>query len=369
MAWQQWAPYVPVAERRRRAMRKMESLRKKGADIQPVRIEGRKIAKTFWGEAWCNHLESFSDYENRLPRGRTYVRNGSVCHLALSKGKIDAKVSGSDIYNIQIRIKTLAGKKWNAVKRQCGGQIGSLIELLRGSLSDNVMEVVTDRKDGLFPLPGEISLDCDCPDWAVMCKHVAAVLYGVGARLDEKPELLFKLRGVDHEELIDADAQAAVAATTTKGKSKRLDTADLSDVFGIDIAASSGGSPLPKAPKKKRKKKTTTKRKKSGTKGTTKKASKRKATKKVVKKKSCKRKSTKKAANKKVAAKGVTKKGTTKRAVKKGSKKKSAKKATRKIAKKKTIGKSTTKKKTVAKKATKNTAKKRRSAKTVAKKC
>ena len=155
MAWQQWAPYVPVAERRRRAMRKMEALRKKGADIQPIQIEGRKIAKTFWGEAWCNHLESFSDYENRLPRGRTYVRNGSVCHLAIAKGKIEAKVSGSSLYNLRIRIKTLPGKKWKAVKRKCSGQIGSLIELLQGNLSDSTMEVVTDRKNGLFPLADE----------------------------------------------------------------------------------------------------------------------------------------------------------------------------------------------------------------------
>ena len=323
MAWQQWAPYVSVAQRRRRAMRKMQSLRKKGVDIQPVQIEGRKIAKTFWGEAWCNHLESFSDYENRLPRGRTYVRNGSVCHLSIAKGKIEAKVSGSEIYSLHIRIKTLPGKKWNAVKRQCSGQVGSLIELLGGSLSDNVMEVVTDRKNGLFPLPGEISLDCNCPDWAVMCKHVAAVLYGVGARLDEKPELLFKLRGVDHEELIDADAEAAVSAATSKGKSKRIDTDDLSDVFGIDIAVSDGDSPLSEAPKKKVKKRTTAKRtkKKGAAKGTTKKASKRKAT--------------KKAAKKKVTAKGATKKGTAKRAVRKASKKKPAKKVTRKTVKKK----------------------------------
>jgi uncharacterized Zn finger protein len=332
MYWQQWAPYVPVATRRYRAMKKMQSLRKKGANIQPVEIEGRKIAKTFWGEAWCNHLESFSDYENRLPRGRTYVRNGSVCHLSISKGKIEAKVSGSEIYNIRIRIKTLPGKKWNTVKRRCGGQIGSLIELLQGSLSDNVMEVVTDRKNGLFPLPGEIDLDCDCPDWAVMCKHVAAALYGVGARLDEKPELLFKLRGVDHEELIDADAQAAVSAATTKGKSKRLDAAKLSDVFGIDIAASGANSPSPKALKKKVKKKTTIKRikKKVAAKVTVKKTSKRKATKKVVKK-----------------------------TVKKKPAKKTAKKATRKTAKKKTVGKGTvTKKKTVAKKPAKKLAKK-----------
>lgn len=339
----------------------MESLRKKGVDIQPVRIEGRKIAKTFWGEAWCNHLESFSDYENRLPRGRTYVRNGSVCHLAIAKGKIEAKVSGSEIYSLRIQIKTLPVKKWNAVKRQCSGRIGSLLELLQGRLSDNVMEVVTDRKNGLFPLPDEISFDCNCPDWAVMCKHVAAVLYGVGARLDEKPELLFKLRGVDHEELIDADAEAAVSAATSKGKSKRLDTDDLSDVFGIDIAVGDGDSPLSKAPKKKVKKRTATKRtkKKGAAKATTKKASKRRAT--------------KKAAKKKVAAKGAARKGTAKKAAPKASKKKPAKKAARKTVKKKTVGKgAATKKKTAAKKtakkAARKTAKKGRSAKTVAKK-
>jgi uncharacterized Zn finger protein len=239
MAWyyNDWKPYVPVAVRRQRAVKKMEALRKKGVDVQPVRIDGRKIAKTFWGEAWCDHLESFSDYANRLPRGRTYVRNGSVCHLAIDKGQIEAKVSGSELYTVQIAIKTLPAKKWSEVKRRCTGQIGSLIELLQGNLSDQVMQVVTDREEGLFPQPGEISLKCSCPDWATMCKHVAAVLYGVGARLDHKPELLFKLRGVDHEQLIAADAEAAVSAATASGKSKRLGTGDLSDVFGIDLAA------------------------------------------------------------------------------------------------------------------------------------
>ena len=243
-----WAPYVPVAERRRRAMKKMDALRKKGVDIQPVEIDGRKIAKSFWGEAWCEHLESFSDFENRLPRGRTYVRNGSVCHLAIAKGEIEAKVSGSELYNVKVSIKTLPGKKWKAIKGRCSGQIGSLLELLQGRLSDHVMEVVTDRKEGLFPLPGEMSFQCSCPDWAVMCKHVAAVLYGVGARLDAKPELLFLLRGVNHEELIEADAEKAVAAATSRGKSKRLAADEIGEVFGIEIdadntAASSSNTP------------------------------------------------------------------------------------------------------------------------------
>lgn len=238
-----WAPYVSVAERRRRAMKKMAALRKKGVDIQPVEIEGRKIAKTFWGEAWCEHLESFSDFENRLPRGRTYVRNGSVCHLAISKGSIEAKVSGSELYTIKINIKTLPGKKWNVLKAKCSGQIGSLLELLQGRLSDHVMAVVTNRQEGLFPLPKEISLKCSCPDWAVMCKHVAAVLYGVGARLDTRPELLFTLRGVNHEELIQADAEKAVTAATARGKSKRLATAEIGEVFGIELESGDGHAP------------------------------------------------------------------------------------------------------------------------------
>jgi uncharacterized Zn finger protein len=234
MGWYGWKPYVSVAERRAKALKKMEKLKKKGLDIKPVCIEGKKIARTFWGEAWCNHLESFSDYENRLPRGRTYVRNGSVCHLAISPGKISAMVSGSEIYEVDITIKPLAKGKWAEVKKGCAGQIGSILELLSGRLSKNVMTVVTHRDKGLFPLPGEIDLSCSCPDWAVMCKHVAAVLYGVGARLDKSPELLFLLRGVDHEELISADLEVAISGA--KAGRRRIAEDALSDVFGIEMA-------------------------------------------------------------------------------------------------------------------------------------
>ena len=231
-----WRPYVPVAARRARALMKMENLRKKGLDIKPVEIEGRKIARTFWGEAWCDHLESFSDYENRLPRGRTYVRNGSVCHLDIAKGDVKAMVSGSELYAVKIAIKTLPRKKWKDVKNRCAGQIGSLLELLQGRLSKNVMSVVTDCNKGLFPMPGEISLKCSCPDWAVMCKHVAAVLYGVGTRLDEEPELLFVLRGVDHEELISAEVSVAATTSGTKGSRRRIADDTLADVFGIEMS-------------------------------------------------------------------------------------------------------------------------------------
>jgi uncharacterized Zn finger protein len=231
---------VSVAERRAKALKQMEKLRKKGVDIQPVKIEGRQIARTFWGRAWCDHLEKFSDYENRLPRGRTYVRNGSVCHLDVMKGQIAAKVSGSAIYDVKIGIKPLPKQKWRRVKQASAGQIGSLLELLQGKLADHVMAVVTDRDRGLFPRPAEISLDCSCPDWATMCKHVAAVLYGIGARLDEKPELLFLLRGVDHSELVSEETAKAVVTKARKTSRRTLDESKLSEVFGIDLAPVAG---------------------------------------------------------------------------------------------------------------------------------
>ena len=243
-----WRRYVPVHERRAKAAKQLEKMRGKGVEVQPVAIKGRTIASTFWGKAWCEHLEKFSDFENRLPRGRTYVRNGSVCHLAIRKGEIEAKVIGSSLYTVKIGIKTLPNAKWARIREQCAGRIGSMLELLQGKLSGEVMAVVTNRDEGLFPLPGEIQLKCSCPDWADMCKHVAAVLYGVGARLDSSPELLFLLRGVDHTALAGAEAaDAVVSKTRVKGR-RVLDARDLSAVFGIDVTGSEAPQEPPAAP-------------------------------------------------------------------------------------------------------------------------
>ncbi len=230
-----WPPYIPVAMKRRKAERELQHQAKNGQKFQPIAIEGRKIAKTFWGKAWCENLESYSDFENRLPRGRTYVRNGCVCHLEIAGGIIEAKVMGSELYTVTIGIKPLPGKTWEDMKRRCTGKIGSLLDLLGGKLDAGVMEIVTDRKDGLFPKPAEITMDCSCPDWATMCKHVAAVLYGVGARLDERPELLFTLRGVNQEELISASLEGAVANVVKGGSRRRIASEEISEVFGIEM--------------------------------------------------------------------------------------------------------------------------------------
>ena len=234
-----FAPYVPVAQRRLNGMKQVDKLRKKGVVIEPLEeLKHRsKIATSFWGGAWCRHLESFSDYENRLPRGRTYVRNGSVLHLAIEPGEVKALVQGSSLYEETVTIKPLPKSKWQAIQQRCQGRIGSLIELLQGKISDEIMAIVTDPRDGLFPAPSEIKLNCSCPDWATMCKHVAAVLYGVGARLDNRPELLFKLRGVDHNDLISAVDPGSVLGTSNKPSTRRrtLDASALGDVFGIDL--------------------------------------------------------------------------------------------------------------------------------------
>jgi uncharacterized Zn finger protein len=238
-----WHPYVRVAARRQQAAHRLAKLKTKGHQLSPVVIEGRKIATTFWGKAWCDNLERYSDYSNRLPRGRTYVRNGSVINLQVTAGTVTALVSGSDIYDVQIDVAVVPKARWRAVCRDCTGAIDSVVELLHGRLSTSVMTRLCQPKDGLFPAPKEISFRCSCPDWAGMCKHVAAVLYGVGARLDERPELLFLLRRVDQQDLI-AKADAGLRpGGKGPAAAKVLEMNDLSQVFGIEIVQS-GAAPV-----------------------------------------------------------------------------------------------------------------------------
>ncbi len=231
-----WAPYVPVAERRRKAEREMEKLRKKGATVSPVRIEGRQIARSFWGKAWCDNLESYRDYENRLPRGRTYVRNGSVVDLQIAPREVTATVSGSELYKVKVSIGEAAKARWKTLCADCSGGIDSLVELLQGRFSKGVMERICRQDTGLFPKPSEIRFTCSCPDYASMCKHIAAVLYGVGTRLDETPELLFRLRAVDETELL-SDLETALPDTLTeRDGAKTLVGDDLAALFGLDMA-------------------------------------------------------------------------------------------------------------------------------------
>ena len=233
-----WSPYVPVARRRALAAREMQGFAKEGLRPAPVTIKGRDIARTFWGKAWCENLEDYVDYLNRLPRGRTYVRNGSVVHLALAPGRVDALVSGSRLYRTAIAVNPLDDARWKDLSARCAGAIDSVVELLQGRFAKGVMEFLCDPDEGIFPAPHEIRFSCTCPDWADMCKHVAAALYGVGARLDEAPELLFTLRQVDAKDLIaEAGRNLALPAKGPEA-SKVLGDDDLSELFGIEIGPS-----------------------------------------------------------------------------------------------------------------------------------
>ena len=234
MSWYYgFRPYVSVAQRRAKAAKEVAKRVKNGQNVSPVQIEGKTIASTFWGQAWCTNLESYSDFANRLPRGRTYVRNGSVVDLQIEKGQIKALVSGSELYKVKIEIAALPKKNWQTLKAQSAGKISTLVELLQGKLSKAIMELVTDRDRGLFPKPAEITMRCSCPDYAGMCKHVAAVMYGVGNRLDSSPELLFLLRAVDHLELIEQAIPAAPVGAKSGAPTIAAD--NLAAIFDIEI--------------------------------------------------------------------------------------------------------------------------------------
>jgi len=223
-----------VAARRKQADREVAALQKKGRDVSPVVLEGSTIAKTFWGKAWCKNLERYSDYANRMPRGRSYVRNRCVVDLRLAEGEATALVRGSDLYTVHVTVSRVEEARWQAIVKECAGAVGSVIELLQGKLSRAVMEVITREGTGLFPAPKQIHFRCSCPDSASLCKHVAATLYGVGARLDSAPELLFRLCGVDAEELVSRAAAGAITGTKAVAKEKVL-SGDLASMFGIDL--------------------------------------------------------------------------------------------------------------------------------------
>jgi uncharacterized Zn finger protein len=239
MSWEEygWRPYVPVEQRRRQARAYAASRAKKEKrELCPVQASGKKIARSFWGQAWCDNLNRYSDFENRLPRGRTYLRNGSIVDLQISAGEIRAIVGGSEVYEVNIRIRTLEKRTWTCVKRDCASGIASLIDLLQGRFDEGVMRRLTQPDKGLFPRPKEIDISCTCPDWAVLCKHAAAVLYGIGARLDNDPELLFTLRAVDHLELIEqAGTSENLHRSLSAAGGHRIEQSELGAVFGIDI--------------------------------------------------------------------------------------------------------------------------------------
>jgi uncharacterized Zn finger protein len=234
--WDYYPPYVSVGEKKARGALALARLLKKARrTAEPVVApHRRRFAATFWGQAWAENLERYADLANRLSRGRAYLRNGSVLDLVIRPGQVEAYVAGTELYRVTIGLAPLAKARWRRIVTRCTGRIGSLVGLLRGELSDDVLAVLTDARDGLFPEPRELALDCSCPDGARVCKHVAAVLYGVSVRLDTRPELFFDLRQVDQAELIGS-ATAGAAGRPQPAAGKRIAAERLSAVFGIEL--------------------------------------------------------------------------------------------------------------------------------------
>jgi uncharacterized Zn finger protein len=230
-----WWSYEDVQEQKERLQREIAKRKRRGENFEPLAAPAgqKKLCTTFWGQAWCRNLESYQQYESRLSRGRSYLRQGNVYNLEIGAGKLDAVVAGSELYETSIYIQPLPKQQWKQIVEQGSGQVGSMLDLLSGKLGDGLMRLLTDPKDGLFPKPKEIRFDCSCPDHADMCKHVSAVLYGVGVLLDSKPEMLFTLRGVDQAELLSNASSAAI--TDLSFNSGDLAGADLSAIFGIDL--------------------------------------------------------------------------------------------------------------------------------------
>jgi len=240
MSYWSYPRYVSVAEKRAKALKKLKQLKKKNPHINPIAIEGTAIARTWWGKAWNKNLESYADYSNRIGRGRSYVRHGAVLDLQVHSGKVDSLVqgSGSRPYSVAIRIKAMDKKTWAGIKSASEGKLDSLQELLAGKFPKALGEVFTIQGKGLFPSPKEIDFDCSCPDWASMCKHVAATLYGIGVRLDQDPELFFKLRQVKMKDLVSEAVEGKTRELLKKARKKTarvIADSDLADVFGIDM--------------------------------------------------------------------------------------------------------------------------------------
>ena len=243
--------YNEARERKDKLQREIAKRQKKGEHFEVLAAPAgsKKLSSTFWGQAWCRHLESYQQYESRLPRGRSYLRQGKVYNLEITPGNLSAIVAGSELYRTRIHIQPLPSKQWQAIVKSSAGQVGSMLDLLAGKLGDGLMQVLTDPDHGLFPKPKEIRFDCSCPDYVDMCKHVSAVLYGVGVLLDTKPELLFTLRGVDQAELLSSASSTTMADL---GNGSELAGADLSALFGIDIAMEAASTAEPEPAAKKR---------------------------------------------------------------------------------------------------------------------
>ena len=227
-----------VQELREKVRNSTETASKKGISYEPIKaVSRRNICTSWWGQAWCSNLEKYADFGSRLERGRRYVKAGTVIDLKIKKGKIEARVQGTrrTPYKVEIKISPLSNEKCDEIIEKCGRRIENMESLIAGEFPEDLQELFT-GKDGLFPSPKEISFNCSCPDWAIMCKHVAAAMYGIGIRLDENPFYFFELRGIDVDRFINVALESKVESmlkNAEKITDRVITDADLTELFGV----------------------------------------------------------------------------------------------------------------------------------------
>jgi uncharacterized Zn finger protein len=163
------------------------------------------FGESWWAKRWIQVLESF-DIGARLGRGRSYARNGQVLSIAIEKGRVAAKVQGSrpKPYDIAIEVKTLADPEWSKVIDALGRQALFAAKLLAGEMPQEIEPVFAEVGLTLFPAKlQDLKTGCSCPDWSNPCKHIAAAYYLLGEEFDRDPFLIFALRGMTREALME----------------------------------------------------------------------------------------------------------------------------------------------------------------------
>lgn len=173
-----------------------------------IRVRSRRgtFGATWWGKRWIQVLEGFG-WSARLQRGRSYARKGQVRDFRLASGKVLATVQGSRPrpYRVSISLSPLPEPAWRKVVERLGSRAAFTAQLLDGEMPTDIEEVFREAGLPLFPDSDRgFRAECNCPDWANPCKHIAAVHYVLSEAFDRDPFLLFSLRGKGREELLGA---------------------------------------------------------------------------------------------------------------------------------------------------------------------
>ena len=220
----EFSPRLKAADLEKLAATRLAEYLAEGEELHPVVNKTRKLAKNFWGSAWMKQLALCESGGMCLAPGRTLLRHACVLHVDIQPGSISALVSAEEVFEVELKLESLDEERLERLAATCSGHIDSLLSLMQGKVDEAVLLQLCHPENGLLPTPEDWRMHCTCPDWAEPCPHAAAAIYAAGCLIDEKPELLFTLRGIQPEALLSAPAPT-----------NEIDADKLSAMFGIDL--------------------------------------------------------------------------------------------------------------------------------------